>query len=210
MPAGDLGVVHRFVPGDGGRTLLLLHGTGGDEADLLGLGRAVDPQAALLGVRGQVSERGALRYFRRLAPGVFDEADIRERTRALAQFVRDAARVYGRDGAGIAAVGLSNGANMAVSLLLLEPGLLGGAVLLRPMLPLRLPPPPLQGVPVLIAAGRRDPFVTAEQTAELARVLAKGGARVALRWTGPGHGVGPEDVEQARAFLAGRPADGAD
>lgn len=187
----------------GRRTLLLLHGTGGDEPDLLPLGRAIDPHAALLGVRGKVSENGAARYFRRLGPGVFDETDLRARTRELAQFVRDAVDAYRLDAARVVAVGLSNGANMAVNLLLWEPGVLFGAVLLRPMLPVRPQElPDLAGVPVLIAAGVRDPFVSAAETEELRRVLEEAGARVDRRWTGSGHALEPADRAQARAFLA--------
>lgn len=204
---GDLGFIHRLVPRTQGSpvTLLLLHGTGGDESDLIPLGQAIAPGVTLLGVRGQVLEGGAPRYFRRLGPGVFDEDDLIRRTHELAGFVRAAGRTYALDMERIVAVGLSNGANIAASLLLLEPGLLAGAVLLRPMLPLRpAHAPELRGVPILIAAGVRDPLVTPSQTEELRTVLAAAGADVSVRLSGMGHGVGMQDVEEARAFLQDR------
>src|SRR5881394_3555931 len=135
---GALGFIHRYEPpaADAGPiTLLLLHGTGGDEHDLLPLGRVLLPGAGMLSPRGQVSEHGANRFFRRLAEGVFDQEDLARRTEALAAFVEAAARAYGFDRAGVVAVGFSNGANIAVSLLLRHPGVLRAAVLLRPMVP---------------------------------------------------------------------------
>ncbi|EQD49333.1 phospholipase/carboxylesterase, partial [mine drainage metagenome] len=173
--------------------------------DLLPLGRAVDSRATLLGVRGKVVEGGAARYFRRLSPGVFDEADLTARAHELASFVRAATEEYQLDPARIVALGLSNGANIAAGLLLLEPGLLAGAVLLRPMLPLRPQRlPPLGSVPVLLAAGVRDPLVTPQQTEELREALAEAGAEVEVRFSGVGHGVGMQDVEESRRFLAER------
>lgn len=200
-----LGFVHRFVPapGEGRRTLLLLHGTGGDENDLIRLGQMADPAAALLGVRGQVRENGALRYFRRRAPGVFDESDLIERTHALARFIAGAAERYGLERTGIIALGLSNGANIAASLLLLEPDSLAGAVLLRPMVPLRpAVRPDLGGVPVLLLAGRHDPLVPTAQPEELRDLLRSAGANVEIRWSGAGHALGMADVEETRRFLS--------
>ena len=203
----DLGFVHRYLPpvAPGGRvrTLLLLHGTGGDEGDLVPLGRALDPGAALLSPRGKVLERGMPRFFRRLAEGVFDHEDLVRRTHELAAFVCRAADAYGSAGDGIVAVGFSNGANIGAALLLLHPGLLSGAVLLRPRVPLEPDPvPDLGGTPVLLAAGRHDPIVPPGQTEALAGMLSRAGADVELRWAEAGHALAPGDVEAAREFLA--------
>lgn len=196
--------VHRFVPG---RTadapvLLLLHGTGGDENDLLPLGRALAPGAALLSARGKVLEAGMPRFFRRLAEGVFDVPDLIERTQELADFVRDASAEYGFDPAAVIAVGYSNGANIAASLLLLHPAVLRGAVLFRAMVPL-VPgsPPRLGGIPVFIAAGRRDPMVPYEQTGRLAALLEGAGAEVTVHVEPAGHELTEGDAAAARAWL---------
>ena len=203
MTATPLGFVHRFVPAAGPPlTLLLLHGTGGDETDLLPLGRALAPQAALLSPRGKVLENGMPRFFRRLAEGVFDEEDLRCRTHELADFVAAAAGHYGFAPRPIVAVGYSNGANIAGGLLLLRPDVLAGAVLFRPVVPL-VPEtlPNLAGVPVFLAAGRHDPLVRPAETERLHRLLHKAGARVTLQWTAAGHALDPEEVEQARQWL---------
>ncbi|RZK95567.1 MAG: alpha/beta hydrolase, partial [Methylobacterium sp.] len=158
----SLGLTHRFVPATapGLPPLLLLHGTGGDETDLLPLGRTLLPGAALLSPRGAVLENGMPRFFRRLAEGVFDEADLRRRAADLAGFIAEARTAYGL--AAPVAVGFSNGANIAAALLLLHPGVLAGAVLLRPMVPLReTPPVDLAGRPVLMLSGAADPIVPA-------------------------------------------------
>ncbi|MBE3589427.1 MAG: alpha/beta hydrolase [Firmicutes bacterium] len=201
-----LGFWHVFLPGRAGarRTLLLLHGTGGDERDLVPLGRALDPEANLLGVRGKVLEGTARRWFRRLAEGVFDDADLIRRTQELAAFIPEAAARHGFEPQGLVAVGYSNGANIAASLLLLEPGTLPSAVLFRAMVPLEPPrPPALHGVRVLILAGRRDAVVPAGHPERLAGRLKAAGADVTLRWTDAGHEIRPQDIELARAWLAG-------
>ena len=203
-PAG-MQVEHRFVPGSPGesQTLLLLHGTGGDEDDLIPLGRTLLPGAALLSPRGQVLERGMPRFFRRLAEGVFDEADLRARTAELAEFVAWAGASYGFDPRRITAVGFSNGANIAGSLLLLRPDVLAGAVLFRAMVPL-VPDtrPDLGGVRVLIGAGRADPVVPVSEVERLAALLQEGGADVTLEWADGGHQLTPGDIEAAQAWLA--------
>lgn len=195
---------HRFVPGSPGepRTLLLLHGTGGNEDDLLPLGRALLPGAALLSPRGQVLEQGMPRFFRRLAEGVFDEADLRARTAQLADFVTWAAAEHGFDVTRVTAVGFSNGANIAGSLLLLRPATLSGAVLFRATVPL-VPetPPVLDGVRVLLGAGRRDPLVSAAEVERLAGMLEAAGADVSLHWEQAGHQLTPGDVTAAQAWL---------
>ena len=202
--ATELGFQHVYEPSAGDWTLLLLHGTGGDEHDLLGLGRQVAPSAALLSPRGKVLEGGMPRFFRRLAVGQFDIPDLLVRTDELAAFVTAAAQSYGRDPGKIAALGFSNGANIAVSLLLRHPTLLGAAALLRPMLPyepegdLRLP-----GTDVLIAAGEGDPYSSPEQTRRLAEVLDTAGATVTAHLEpGAGHGLGTGDLRALAQWAA--------
>lgn len=200
----DLGFRHRFLPGadPAARPLLLLHGTGGNEDDLLPLGEALRPGAPRLSPRGQVLENGMPRFFRRLSEGVFDLADLRARAAQLAEFVAGARREYGIGEP--VAVGFSNGANIAAALLLLHPGTLAGALLLRPMVPLvpeRLPA--LDGVPVLLIAGRADPIVPAGQTEELAELLQRSGADARIEWLPGGHGLTREDLEIGKAWMDG-------
>jgi predicted esterase/catechol 2,3-dioxygenase-like lactoylglutathione lyase family enzyme len=208
--SGDaLGFVHRYIPPEsgselaGGTTLLLLHGTGGDENDLLPLGRRLLPGAGMLSPRGNVLERGAPRFFRRLAEGVFDQEDLERRTEELAQFVEAAVTTYALDRDGILAVGFSNGANIAGSLLLRRPGLLRGAVLLSPMVPYepdRLPD--LTGTSVFIGAGRTDPIVPVAQVERLAEILQQSGAEVTVHWQPGGHTVTNDELDAARRWIA--------
>jgi predicted esterase/catechol 2,3-dioxygenase-like lactoylglutathione lyase family enzyme len=204
-----LGFIHRYVPpaasGEpaGGTTLLLLHGTGGDETDLLPLGRALLPGAGILSPRGKVLEHGAPRFFRRLAEGVFDQEDLARRTDELGDFVAAAVRTYELETDGIIAVGFSNGANIAASLLLRRPGVLRGAVLLSPMVPFEPAVlPDLTGTAVFIGAGRQDPMVPPAQTERLAAMLRKAGATVTLYWDAGGHGVTNDEVEAAARWIA--------
>jgi predicted esterase len=196
---------HHFIPADAGAppvTLLLLHGTGGDENDLLGLGRMLVPGAALLSPRGKVLEHGMPRFFRRLAEGVFDLDDLTARTHELADFVADAATRYGFDPRHVVAVGFSNGANIAASILLLRPETLAGAVLFRPMVPFTPESPPdLAKVPVFIAAGASDHIVPMEQSDQLATLLKNAGAPVTLHWEPAGHGLTQGDVLAAQQWL---------
>jgi predicted esterase len=199
------GFAHRFVPaqGDDANTLLLLHGTGGGEDDLLPLGRMLAPSAALLSPRGRVLENGMPRFFRRVAEGVFDQEDLVNRTHELAGFVEEATQEYGLNAGGIFAAGFSNGANIAASLLLLHPGLLAGAVLLRAMVPFEPEAmPDLGGTPVYLAAGRTDPIVPPQNTERLAELLREAGAKVTLEWQPGGHGIGRTEVEAARRWFA--------
>jgi len=198
----ELGFIHRFEPGSNGDTLLLLHGTGGDESDLIPMGRRVAPRANLLSPRGPVLENGMPRFFRRLEVGVFDEADLVRRVGDLGAFVRAAAERYGFDPARVRALGYSNGANTAAALLLLDPALLAGAALLRALLPLEPPrPPDLAGKEVLIAAGRRDPYAPIERVEALAERLRQAGARVDLRWTAGGHELAPAEIDAVAEWL---------
>ncbi|WP_426314251.1 alpha/beta hydrolase [Methylobacterium fujisawaense] len=205
MTQDTTGFIHRFEPGpDTARPLLLLHGTGGDENDLLPLGRMVAPEAALLAPRGGVSENGMPRFFRRLAEGVFDEADLRRRTGDLAAFVVASRARYGL-GAPLA-LGFSNGANIAASLLMLRPETLTGAVLIRPMVPFAEPPAAdLAGRPVLILSGALDPIVPVENARRLAQQLSASGARVEHRILPAGHGLSQADVSQVLAWLRSLP-----
>ena len=185
------------------RTLLLLHGTGGDEHDLLQLGGLVAPGTRLLGVRGQVLESGMPRFFRRLAEGVFDEADIIRRAADLASFIPVAADRYGFDAANVWALGYSNGANIAAALLLLHPGALAGGALLRSMVPLTPPVlPSLRGEPVLLAEGRFDPIIPPANSETLAAMLREAGASVTLHWEPTAHGLTQADVTVTKAWLA--------
>jgi phospholipase/carboxylesterase len=202
----SLGFVHRYKPGTSAQTtpLLLLHGTGGNEDDLLSLGAALSPGAALLSPRGKVLENGMPRFFRRLAEGVFDLEDLRFRARELAEFVAAAREVYELGDTPPIAVGYSNGANIAGALLLLHPGTLSGALLIRPMVPL-IPDvlPDLSGVPVLILAGTQDPIVPAPQPRALADLLGSAGADVSLHGTTGGHGLTREDLEIGERWMHG-------
>jgi predicted esterase len=200
----SLGFEHVFEPGQSEWTLLLLHGTGGDEHDLVPLGRRLAPQAALLSPRGKVLEAGMPRFFRRLAVGQLDIPDLLKRTDELAQFVTAAAAAYDLDPDRVVALGFSNGANIAASLLLRHPTLLRGAALLRPMLPYG-PEPGLQlaGTDVLIAAGEGDPYSSPEQTARLAAVLREAGADVAVHVEpGAGHNLGQGDLATLSGWLS--------
>ena len=194
--------IHRFQPGSvtGAAPLLLLHGTGGDENDLLPLGAALAPGAALLSPRGQVLEHGMPRFFRRLAEGVFDEDDVRRRAAELGAFVTEARQRHGL--AAPIAVGFSNGANIAAALLLLKPDALAGAILLRAMVPLSEPPKAeLGGKPVLLLSGQADPIVPASNSAKLATLLFEAGASVTHKVLPAGHQLSQADVTLARDWI---------
>jgi phospholipase/carboxylesterase len=206
----DLGFVHRYEPGGTGLTLLLLHGTGADENDLVPLGRAVAPGASLLSPRGQVLENGMPRFFRRLAMGVFDVDDLKRRTGDLARFVRASADHYGFDLAQTVVVGYSNGANIGASLLLSAPGLVRGAALLHAMVPFEPEvAPDLAGTSVLITGGRSDPMIPLDQTEALAAILRSAGADVELELAPGGHELTNREVGKVRDWIAGLGVDGA-
>ncbi|PDP89652.1 phospholipase [Glycomyces fuscus] len=198
--------VHVFVPAAApdAPTLLLLHGTGADEHDLLPLGRALAPGAALLSPRGKVDENGMNRWFRRLREGVFDVEDLIERTAELAGFVTEAARTYDLDPARIVVSGFSNGANTGAALLLLHPHLLRGAALFAAGAPLqgREPDPvDLSGVRVFLGSGRTDPVTTLDQARLLASQLQDRGARVRAEEHPGGHQIAPLVLDRARAWF---------
>ena len=194
--------LHEFVPGPSNRTLLLLHGTGGNKGDLIPLGRELDPNAALLSPRGKVLENGMPRFFRRLAEGVFDLEDLKTRTNELADFVAAAARYYKLAADHIVGVGYSNGANIAASMLLLRPEIMHGAILFRAMVPLNPDTlPNLSSVHVWIGAGDQDPIVPASETKSLVELLRRAGADVTIRFAKAGHGLTNGDLEAARDWL---------
>ena len=194
--------IHEFVPGSSERTLLLLHGTGGNEHDLLSLGRELDQNASLLSPRGQVLENGMPRFFRRFAEGVFDLEDLKRRTHELADFVAAAAEHYQFATNQVIAVGYSNGANIAASLLLLRPQTLHGAILFRVMVPL-IPPaqPDLSSVRVWIGAGDNDPIIPTSESQRLAELLRRAGADVTIRFFNSGHNLTNDEIETGRDWL---------
>jgi phospholipase/carboxylesterase/glyoxalase family protein len=201
----ELGYTHLWTPGAGPRTLLLLHGTGGDEHDLVPLAGLLDPTANVLSPRGNVPEHGALRFFRRLAEGVFDLDDLHRRTDALADFVGNAAAAYGFDETRVTAAGFSNGANIAAAMLLQRPTVLAEAVLFRAMIPFEpAAPPALHGRRIFLSAGRTDTMIPAAQTEQLAQMFESYGADVSLQWSPGGHGLARGDVDAARAWIDAR------
>ena len=204
MTATPLSIIHRYEPATdpGTRPLLLLHGTGRDEADLIPLGRTVAPGAALLSPRGKVLENGAPRFFRRLAEGVFDEADVVRRAHELADFIDEALQAYGLEVP--LALGYSNGANIAAALMLLRPEALAGAILLRPMMPLTNPPAPdLSGKAVLILSGLMDPIAAPRTVGPLDEALRTAGAQVEHAALPAGHQLSQADLTKAMQWLGG-------
>jgi phospholipase/carboxylesterase len=195
---------YQFIPGrKSQRTLLLLHGTGGNENDLLPLGRAIDQEAALLSPRGQVLENGAPRYFRRLAEGIFDEKDVIARAHELTEFIAAAIKRYSIDETALAAIGYSNGANIASAMILLGLARFRTAILLRPMVPLSNPPMILlQDSRLLLSGGRFDPIATAEQVDALADLLRERRAEVDVQIQESSHELTAADVAAAREWLA--------
>lgn len=203
MNALDLHV-HRWEPAAAERApvLFLLHGTGGNENDLLPLARMVAPGASLLSVRGNVLEQGMPRFFRRLREGVFDLPDLHRRTTELGDFLEAAEAAYGFSPGRLHALGFSNGANVAASLMLSRPRALAGGILMRAMVPFEPEArPDLTGTAVLLSQGREDPMIPSESAERLATMLRDCGADVELSWQSGGHGLGPNDVKVAQRWL---------
>jgi phospholipase/carboxylesterase len=194
---------HIFKQGTEGnnKILLLLHGTGGDEKDLLPIAEMIDPGASLLSVRGNVDENGMNRFFRRLGEGVFDEEDLIFRTKELHDFIDEAAKEHGFDRDHLTAVGYSNGANIAASLAYHFEKPFNGAVLLHPMVPRRgIDLPNMASLPIFIGAGSNDPICRPEETDELERALSEAGASVEVFWANQGHQLTKEEIDHAKSW----------
>lgn len=208
----DLGFIHRFIPREDSpagtpdlstETLLVLHGTGGNENDLVGIGRAIAPGAAILSPRGNVLENGAPRFFRRIAEGVFDPKEVHSRGQDLARFIRGAIVTYGLDPNRIFALGYSNGANIASTVMLIEPGIIQGAILFRPMVVYEPPRKnDLTGSSVFISAGRMDQIVPTASVEALAGMFRAANADVTLKWQLAGHNLVPGEIREAADWLA--------
>ena len=207
----QLGFIHRFIPSNRKEakaktplaTLLLLHGTGGNEEDLIPLGHEIAPEAAILSPRGKVLEAGMPRFFRRLAEGVFDIEDLKFRTNELADFIENASKLYSFDLEYMIAVGYSNGANIASSILLLRPEILSTAILFRPMVPF-IPDtlPNLISKNILICAGEWDPIVPRQNTEKLLDIFKKAHTNVSIYWQKSGHELGQEEILTAKEWLS--------
>jgi len=202
----DLGFIHRFVPATdpaSGETLIVLHGTGGNENDLIGIGQAIAPGAAILSPRGNVLENGAPRFFRRISEGVFDPKEVRSRAEELARFIRAAVVTYRLDPSRLFALGYSNGANVAATMMLVEPGILQSAILFRPMLVYEpTEKADMSGSAVFISAGRMDPIVPTVSVERLAELFERAHAEVTLKWQLAGHNLVPSEVREAADWLA--------
>lgn len=209
----QLTYIHQFVPGQGEHrdiTLLLLHGTGGNENSLSGLGRMLLPDAAQLRLRGSLVEDGRARFFRRFADGVLDREDLARRILELTDFLQRASQVYDLDLQKMVVAGFSNGANMAVGMLLDGHQPWRAAVLLHSMLPFQPESlPDLRDASIFLGAGREDPLVPTLQTQQLSQLLEQAGARVELFSHNGGHTISLEEVKQAKKWLANLVAPGA-
>ena len=206
----QLGFIHKFIPSNikverkGGSKyvpiFLLLHGTGGNEEDLIPVAREISSEAAILSPRGKILEDGiAARFFRRLAEGVFDLEDLRFRTNELANFVNNASKTYGFDLQHVIALGYSNGANIASSMLLLRPEVLSAAILFRAMVPF-VPNtlPDLSNKYIFMSSGLYDPIIPKQEAERLFSLFKNGGAKVSISWQNSGHELVMEDVKKAK------------
>jgi phospholipase/carboxylesterase len=202
----DLGFIHRFVPAGeaaSGETLIALHGTGGNENELIRIGQSIAPGAAILSPRGNVSENGAARFFKRLAEGVFDPKEERSRAEELARFIRAVIAKYGLDVTRVYALGYSNGANIASTVMFIDPDLLQRAILFRPMLVFEPEErSDLSGSSVFISAGRMDPIVPVSSVERLVELFEASRAEVTLKWQPAGHSLAPSEVREAADWLA--------
>src|SRR4029079_7044212 len=207
MKNTELGFIHRFIPANSKEkqpdlTLLLLHGTGGNEEDLIPLGKELSSNASILSVRGKVLENGMPRLFRRLKEGIFDMEDLKLRTNELAEFILNSSSVYELELERIIAVGFSNGANIGASLLLRRPEVLSGAILFRAMVPF-IPKvlPDLSNKHVLLSEGLHDPIVSREEAQNLLKLFMRTHSDAALEWQDSGHNLVQEDIEASRRWL---------
>jgi phospholipase/carboxylesterase len=201
----DIGFIHRFLPAEdktSAETLIVLHGTGGNEDDLIGIGQAIAPGAAILSPRGKVLENGAPRFFKRLAEGVFDPKEVRSRAEELAGFIRAAISRYALNPERVFAMGYSNGANIASTVMLIDPELLRGAILFRPMLVLETDGrSDLTGRGVFISAGQMDPIVPVKSVVRLVELFEASHADITLKWQQAGHNLLPSEVREAANWL---------
>ena len=205
MTQNDLGHVHNWIasPSGDATTLLMLHGTGGDENDLVPLGKMLRPTANILSPRGNVLENGMPRFFRRLAEGVFDLEDLARRTDELASFIEGAAEKYGFDRSKLVAVGFSNGANIAASVLLKHPGTIPSAILLSAMVPFEPKSKiDLTGTRVFLGAGRNDQMIPASNVERLAALLRDSGADTTLYWQNGGHTITNDELAAAQKWIS--------
>jgi phospholipase/carboxylesterase len=207
MKDTDLGFIHRFVPPNSNAkeampTLLLLHGTGGNEDDLIPLGKELAPNASILSVRGKVLENGMPRFFRRLEEGVFDMEDLKKRTDELAEFIVKSSSAYKFDPESVIAIGYSNGANIAASVLLRRPEVLAGAILFRAMVPF-IPTvmPDLSKKSIILLEGLYDPIVSKAEAQSLLELFTKTQSSVTLKWQNSGHNLTQEDIVAAKKWL---------
>ncbi|KGA97417.1 carboxylesterase [Alkalihalobacillus alcalophilus ATCC 27647 = CGMCC 1.3604] len=193
---------HIFKKGNPDKpTLVLLHGTGGNEHDLLPIAEMIDQEASVLGIRGNVLENGMPRFFKRLAEGVFDEEDLKFRTKELNDYLTQAADDYEFDRENVIAIGYSNGANIAASLMYHYNDAFKGAILFHAMVPLKnIELPSLKGTEVFVGAGKNDPIIPAENTQQLISDLEKAGAHLEAFWTNAGHQLTREEVEAAKEW----------
>jgi phospholipase/carboxylesterase len=202
----DIGFIHRFVPAEdktSAETLVVLHGTGGDENDLIGIGQAIAPGAAILSPRGNVLENGAPRFFKRLAEGVFDPKEVHSRGDELSRFIRAAISRYGLNPERVFALGYSNGANIASTVMFIDPELLRGAIMFRPMMVFEPDErPDLSTAGVFISAGRMDPIVPVKSVERLVELFEASRAEVTLKWQLAGHNLLPSEIRDATNWLA--------
>jgi phospholipase/carboxylesterase len=182
--------------------LVLFHGTGGTEQDLLPLAKKISPTSSVLGLRGNVSENGMPRFFKRLAEGVFDIEDLIMRTKEVNEFLDQTAEQYKFDRGNLVALGYSNGANIAASLLFHYEDAFKGAILHHPMVPRRgIELPNLAGTPVFIAAGTNDPICPPQESIDLEKLLSTAGASVTLHWENFGHQLTSHEVDAAASWF---------
>lgn len=194
-------MIHVFKEGTSKRTFVVFHGTGGDENDLIPVARMIDPDANILSLRGNVSEQGMLRFFRRLSEGVFDEEDIRFRAKEIVDFIEESVAAHHLDPEHLTALGYSNGANIIAAILLLRGRVFRNTILLHPMVPLKeMPEQDLTGTKVFIGAGENDPIVKPENTRKLEEVLLGKGAEVSSTWYRSGHSLTMDEIKDATAW----------
>jgi len=200
-----LGLTHKYIPSShpgNHSTLLLLHGTGGNENSLIPISELILPGAAVLSPRGNILENDMPRFFRRIAEGVFDMQDLKERTKELAKFIEESAKIYDFDTDSFIAVGYSNGANIALSVILTFPGLITKAILFHPMIPfVPTTPPDLSNTSILITAGTNDPIVDSDETNDLYTLLQSYGANIEIYWHELGHNLTSDELSRTAEFL---------